>query len=359
MDNTLFYDISVLPSLLKGSNPLFVTMSAKSLASADKNRVIEQIIAQKKSPHLTYSGLALPVEDIQQLYDKVKENDFSHIVAVGGGTVMDTAKTLAVAFSNHIEKIEDILATPSQFKNLKELIFVPTTCGSGSEATRFAVVYKEKKKYSVTHESIIAQTAILDANLLKSLPLKVRNSTVLDALSQAIESMWAKDGTEKSREYSKKAIALILKGLETDNDTEKLKLFLLGSYFAGKAIDISKTTASHAISYPLTSKFGIPHGIAVFLTLPYLAELNFNAETSNLFNPLFELFKVKKITELRETLKNIMNSLGFSTFISEYGILEKDFESIAKDSIVLGRSDNNPVNIDVETVIKILENANR
>jgi alcohol dehydrogenase class IV len=167
--------------------------------------------------------------------------------------------------------------------------------------------------------------------------------------------MWAKGATEESSGYAKEAVGLILKGIQSLDNIAKLKYFQKGSYFAGKAINISKTTAAHAISYPLTAKFKIPHGVAVFLTLPYLAEMNFNDKTLPVFDELFKLFNVRNINDLSNSLKNIMNSMGFITDIYDYGVTENDFESIAGQSIVPGRSDNNPVDIDIAAVIDILK----
>jgi len=355
MDNAVFYDISVLPEFLKKSDVLFVTLPEEHLKSADKDGFIKRLIAENKFCHITYSGSALPVEDVQQLYDNIKEKDFSHIVALGGGTVIDIAKIIALALSNSLEKIDDILAAPSGFKNLKKLIFIPTTCGTGSESTHFAVVYKNGKKYSVANHTIMAETVILDYNLLINLPEKIRNATVLDALSQAVESMWAKGATEESYSYAKEAVKLILKGIQFADNIEKLKCFQRGSYLAGKAINISKTTASHAISYPLTSKFGIPHGVAVFLTLPEVVMINFNERTMPVFNDLFSLFNAADIEKLSEKLRNVMKLMGFSTNVCDYGVDELDFPTIAAQSIVPGRSDNNPVDVDVETVTAILQ----
>lgn len=355
MDNSLFYDILILPSLVEKGKTLFITMPDDSLENADVSGVVRKTISDKSGVHLTYSGSALPVEDIQQLYDDIKENNFSCVVAIGGGTVMDIAKIIALALSNKLERIDDILEDPSGFQNVKKLIFVPTTCGTGSEATHFAVVYKNGKKYSVAHHTIIAESVILDHSLLINLPEKIRNATVLDALSQAVESLWAKGATEESSGYAKEAVKLILKGVQSFDNIEKLKCFQKGSFLAGKAINISKTTASHAISYPLTAKFRIPHGVAVFLTLPYLAQINFNHKTSGVFEELFKLFNVSNINDLSNSLKNTMNSMGFSTNIKDYGVTENDFESIAGQSIVPGRSDNNPVDINIFTVIDILK----
>lgn len=358
MDSNLLYNSDLLSDLIKEGRTVFITMPRESLEKADKEEIILKVVEKSSADHLTYAGSALPVEDIQKLYEHVRESKYSHIVAVGGGTVMDIAKIIAVALSNRLENVEEILLKPSDYPNTIKLIFIPTTCGTGSEATHFAVVYKNRKKYSIAHDSIKAEYVILDYRFLVELPENIRNATVLDALSQAIESIWAKNGTDGSRIYAKEAIGLILKGLECKNKVEKLKYFQKGSYLAGKAINISKTTASHAISYPLTARFGVPHGIAVFLTLPDIAELNYCKKTERSFKVLFDLFGVKDISELKKTLQNIMTSFKFSRNLSDYGISKSDLASIAAQSIVPGRSDNNPVEVTEEKVLEILRKNN-
>ncbi len=355
MDSSLFYNLSVLPDLIKNTDVLFVTLPKEHLGVADNKMIVQTLINDNNFCHITYSGSALPVKDVQKLYNNIKGKDFSHIVAVGGGTVIDIAKIIAIALSNCLDKIDDILSNPYGFKNLKQLIFVPTTCGTGSEATHFAVVYKDGRKYSVANESIRAESVILDHTLLVNLPEKIRNATVLDALSQAIESFWSKNSTKQSSQYAKEAIVLILKGIDSIDITEKLKCFQIGSYLAGKAINISKTTAPHAISYPLTAKFGIPHGIAVFLTLSEIAEINCNSETENIFNELFELFKVNDIFSFNKSLSDIMNIFGFSLSLSSYGVKSAVLPEIAENSIVPGRSDNNPVEVNKEVVLNVLK----
>jgi alcohol dehydrogenase class IV len=351
----LIFDVNKLPEILKGSFPLFITMPEKVLFSADKKGVVMRTAGQFNASVLTYSGSALPVEDVNRLYEKIRGNRYSHVVAVGGGTVIDIAKIIAIALSNCLSNVEEILTDPSGFANDLKLIFIPTTCGTGSEATHFAVVYKNMEKYSVAHQTLIAEKIILDYRFLLELPEKIRNATVLDALSQAIESIWAKNGTVGSEKYAKEAIKFILKGLDSEDKIEKLKYFQKGSYLAGEAINISKTTASHAISYPLTAKFGIPHGIAVFLTLPEIAELNYCESTKVKFRLLFSLFKVNEIRSFKKRLENIMMSMGYSLNLADYGVAKSDLRSISVQSIVSGRSDNNPVEINEQKILEILK----
>lgn len=317
--------------------------------------------------YVPYEGKALPIEDIEAKYLEVKSNtDVDAIIAVGGGTIIDLAKIISIAYSNHCEKAEEVL-THKELKNRLDLIFIPTTAGTGSEATSFAVVYKDKIKFSVDNQSLLPGTIVLDPLLLKSLPVPILNSTVLDALAQGIESTWAKGATHESREYSKQAISLILDNIDKENSLDRLEKLQLASHFAGKAINISKTTLPHSISYPLTSHFNIPHGIAVFLTLPKVAELNYYTDEHTLqpgvrlsdikesFSILFSLFQVDTIDQLVEKLNEIMVKLKIKTRFRDYGIERKDLSFLAAHALTKGRSDNNPRSVDSDTILKILE----
>lgn len=357
MDDLIF-DAEKLPELLSGAEPLFITMPPDVLDVSDKRGIIRKTASLFNAPVLTYAGSALPVRDVQGLYIKIRGKKYSHVVAAGGGTVMDIAKIIAVALSSDLQNVDIILDDPAGFGNELKLIFIPTTCGTGSEATHFAVVYRDGKKYSVAHRSIKADRVILDHSFLYALPLKVRNATVLDALSQSVEAVWAKNGNSESEKYAQESLKLILKGLDSKDETEKLKFFHKGSHLSGKAINISKTTAAHAISYTLTAKFGIPHGVAVFLTLPYIAEANYCEATHDKFGLLFSLFKTGNIAEFKAVLISIMNSCGFSSKLSDHGISENDLKYIASQSIIPGRSDNNPVPLSEEKVLEILRKNN-
>jgi len=206
---------------------------------------------------------------------------------------------------------------------------------------------------------------------LKSLPEPVLNATVLDALAQAIESGWAMGASDESREYSKQAIKLILDNIDKKKgnaiDIDRLSRLQMASHLAGKAINISKTTLPHSISYPITSHFGVPHGIAVFLTLPKAAELNYytTADTAQggirpghieeSFSLLFSLFNVEKIEELIEKLNEIMIRLKVNPRLHHYGITKQDLHFLAANALTKGRSDNNPRKVDSDSVLKLLK----
>lgn len=327
----------------------------------------EKLAGQCVFQYVSYTGKALPVEDIEEKYLEIKHcRGVDLIIAVGGGTVIDLAKIISLAYSNHCESVREVLTSPS-LDNQVDLFFIPTTAGTGSEATSFAVVYKAKVKYSIDRPGLLPTYIILDPMLLRSLPKPVLHTTVLDALAQAIEAIWAKNSTPEAKNYAQQSIRLILDNIEMKDSIERLSRLQEASHLAGKAINISRTTLPHSISYPLTSHFSIPHGIAVFLTLPAAAEFNYYTTEETLqpgvnlvdlkknFSLFFSLFKVANIKELRERLSAVMVHFGFNTNLTGYGIGKNDLPFITDSAFTKGRIDNNPRQASREDVLNILK----
>lgn len=197
-------------------------------------------------------------------------NDCDAIVAIGGGSTIDVAKCIKIfcqmnSDENYLQ--QDFIDTQIP------LVAVPTTAGTGSESTRYAVIYYNGEKQSVTHDSLVPDYALLDPALLKTLPLYQKKCAMLDALCQGIESWWSVNSTDESKEYSRIAVEMIMKNWRQyifDGDEHAAGQMMLGSNYAGRAINITQTTAPHAFSYKLTSLYGIPHGHAVALCLPVI-----------------------------------------------------------------------------------------
>jgi alcohol dehydrogenase class IV len=152
---------------------------------------------------------------------------------------------------------------------LLPMVAVPTTAGSGSEATHFAVVYRDGIKSSIADDRIFPDTVILDPSLLTTLPPYQRRVGALDALCQAIESIWSRGASAESRELAQAAIRQLLDSLPTflagNSPRNSLAGMLRAANLAGRAINLSKTTLPHAMSYGLTTSLGISHGHAVAL----------------------------------------------------------------------------------------------
>lgn len=191
------------------------------------------------------------------------------IVAAGGGSAMDVAKCIKL-YSNMDSKCNYL--QQEIVPNEIPLVAIPTTAGTGSEATRYAVIYYQGEKQSVSHISCIPSAVLLAPSLLKTLPVYQKKVTLLDALCHCVESAWSVNSTEQSLEYSLKGISQILSNIDAylageDSAAENM---LYAANLAGKAIDITQTTAGHAMSYKLTSLFGLSHGHSVAICLPYL-----------------------------------------------------------------------------------------
>lgn len=208
-------------------------------------------------------------EDVVKGVRMFKEGNCEAIVAVGGGSSIDVAKCIKL----YSGMDDSNLYLEQEYKdNDVTLIAIPTTSGTGSESTRYAVIYYDGKKQSVTHESIIPKYAILDYRNLITLPMYQKKCTVMDALCQGIESWWSVNATKESRVYSRKALEMIMENLDAylANEENGNRNMMAAANYAGQAINITQTTAAHAMSYKLTSLYHVPHGRAAFMCLPHI-----------------------------------------------------------------------------------------
>ena len=197
-----------------------------------------------------------------------KQKKCDMIIACGGGSAIDVAKCIRLFVEIDTDKTNFIdHLQPGKLK----LLAIPTTAGTGSEATHFAVVYKNKQKLSIGEKDNIPQAVLLDARSLEKLPLKHKKAACFDALCHAMESLWSIHATPESRTYAREAIRILMAGghsyLSGQCDEAVNMSMLLAAHYAGKAINISKTTAAHAMSYQLTELFSIPHGQSAALCL--------------------------------------------------------------------------------------------
>ena len=231
------------------------------------------------------------------------------ILAVGGGSALDTAK--CIKLFTGLSKEKSYLEQKHRENDIP-LVVHPTTAGTGSESTPFAVIYQDGEKCSVEHESIYPKYRIEDARSLRSLPMYQKKVTLLDALSHAMEAIWSKYSNEDSRAYGQKAISLILTNykaylsLENKNDAKVqgkassaedpsqsvLESIAEAANLAGKAIAVTKTTAGHALSYKLGSIYQLPHGLATAMVnralYPFMCR-----EKSRMIHPENLLFLAK------------------------------------------------------------------
>ena len=292
------------------------------------------------------------------------------IIGVGGGSVMDIAKSISILATEKGDLEEFIKGEIPLKKRQVPSIMIPTTAGTGSESTHFSVIYINKIKYSLAHYSLLPDLVILDPLFTKNLPPYITACTSMDALCQAIESFWSINSTEESRSYSKQAIELvmsyIIKNVNNPDMISRRKM-LIASNLAGKAINIAKTTASHSVSYSITSYFNIPHGHAVALTLPYFILFNSDISLCNLqdsrgikfvkdrMNKLFDILEVKTADKAKNKIINIMKDINLETKLSKLGINLNNIDIIIKNGFNPQRVKNNPRLVTEKDLRNLLE----
>lgn len=280
------------------------------------------------------------------------------VIAVGGGSAIDVAKCIKL-YSNMEGNGENGSYLQQQIiPNNIPFLAMPTTAGTGSEATRYAVIYYEGKKQSVTSDSCIPETVLLDPSCLKTLPLYQKKATMMDALCHAIESYWSVNSTEESRIYSKTAIRNIVENMSeylanTEKGREKM---LMAANTAGKAINITQTTAGHAMCYKITSLFGCAHGHAAVLCdrvlYPWMID-----HTDKCIDPRGSEYLKNILDEIGIALGGADAREGAQKLNSIFADLQFEIPSASKEqseelitSVNPVRLKNHPIALDEETI---------
>lgn len=204
---------------------------------------------------------------VQKLVDEFKVSGADLIVACGGGSVMDAAKLASVLVTNEYG-VKELLDEPGLARKCVPLIMVPTTAGTGAEVTPNAIVAVPEKevKIGIVNQYMIADYVILDARMIKNLPLSIAAATGVDALCHCIECYTCNKANPFSDTFALEGLDLIMNSIEDacldSSAMEAKNRMQIGAYYGGLAITASGTTAVHGLSYPLGGKYHIPHGIS-------------------------------------------------------------------------------------------------
>lgn len=302
------------------------------------------------------------VVDIAALMNKVKGTAYSLIIGVGGGSVMDAAKTLAVVlpmdFSTPDELRQAIKSGHYGNAPFIPWIGIPTTSGTGSEATPWATVWDREKecKMSCSHPENFAAYAVVDPACTLTCPKGLTVSSALDAMAHATESFWSRHTSEVTQQFSLLAIRLIrthLAGLIAHPEDRALREIIgKASLYAGLAFSNTRTTVCHSVSYPITEKFGVPHGTAVALTVGSFLE--YNKDAIPRYDELLAAFGCHSAEEVNAWIFAMLRAGGFGTTLRSFGIRAGDIPYIVSHAFTKGRADNNPVPVTEEAVTNIL-----
>lgn len=274
----------------------------------------------------TKMGSNVNTIEIDRAYVTLDEINAEVIIAIGGGSVIDLGKSI-------------IYRCIEKNKHLPLFIAVPTTAGSGSEATRFAVVYEGQKKVSWVNEKLLPAVAVLDPELTYSLSPYQTAVSGMDVLAQAVESWWSLASGDASKLLASAAIQLWMQYFPelVKNPTEELREKMqLAAYEAGKAINITRTTGPHALSYYLTARYKVPHGQAVSLFLPVFFLYNQPQQD------LCHLLNVKNELEAKEFIQSAMKKAGLAITLQELGINKEIIIDELLASVNTERFGNNP-----------------
>ena len=261
------------------------------------------------------------------------------IVAVGGGSVMDIAKLCSILANSH-NTVNDLLDHPTIGKRLVSSVMIPTTAGTGAEATPNAIVLVPEKelKVGIVCEEMIPDAVILDGEMIRRLPVHIAASTGIDALCHAIECYTSRKATPFSNLYALEALRLIFANIEpacTDPEAlDSKNAMLLAAFYAGVAISCSGTTAVHALSYPLGGKYHIPHGVANAMMLMPVMRFNLpccQAELAQVYDALGQQGACKIAAKAEWVLKrmeDIVSRLQIPTDLKKYGVSINDLDSL-------------------------------
>ena len=294
-------------------------------------------------------------KEISRLFIKYEQSNFDLIVAYGGGSVIDFSKLVAL-FKNNIPLFKNNFQNSADIINTIPIIAIPTTAGSGAESTKFAVMYRENIKSSVLNKRILPKYAILDPKTTFSLSKHQIACSAIDAVCQSIESLWAKNKNRESELYALKSLSLIYPNISRiyENNENIRSLLLEGSNLSGKAINISRTTAPHAMSYYLTAFHDIPHGEAVAINIEPFIKMNFESIREKIKVKLFEIFRVSTKNEFIRSIKLLKLKLGLKSDLSKLRNLNIDTYSTF---INIERLKNNPIELTTNDILNLIKKS--
>ena len=320
---------------------------------------IDDIKASQRHVSIFSDVVADPPEAVVlQAVKQAREQRIDLVVGLGGGSSMDVAKLIAVLAGS-----DQALATMYGIGNVKgsrlPLIQIPTTAGTGSEATPISIVTTgATTKMGVVAPQLYADIAILDAELTLGLPAAVSAATGIDAMVHAIEAYTTKHKKNPlSDMLARQALQLLWNNIRTVcHDPQNLiarQSMLLGALLAGQSFANAPCAAVHALAYPIGGIFHVPHGLSNSLVLPPV--LRFNApvahyqyaELADIIAPQEEGSSHAKSAAMINALERLAQELGIATRLHQVGIAEKDLDQLATDAMLQTRLlGNNPREVD-------------
>ena len=308
-------------------------------------------------------GAGEPTDEMAEAMYKDIQGEHKRVIAIGGGTVIDISKLFAL---KNVSPVDDLYDGLLPIEKDKELVLVPTTCGTGSEVTNIAILALLGKgtKKGLAVDEMYADSAVLVPELLSGLPFRFFATSSIDALIHAVESSLSPKGNEMTRMFGYKAIEMILNGykkIAAEGPDARIPLlddFLTASNYAGIAFGNAGCAAVHALSYPLGAKYHVAHGesnYAMFTgVMNNYMELKSDGEIARLNTFIADILGCD-VTEVYPELEKLLNNLLPKKALHEYGVTEAELEEFT-DSVLENQGRlmaNNFVKLDRDRVLKI------
>jgi alcohol dehydrogenase len=329
-------------------------------------------LEQEDIPFLVYDQIdpepGLRLAD--QAYSIAKDNNCNCVVGAGGGSAMDVAKAVSILLTNG-GKAADYLGLGLIKKPGVPKIMVPTSAGTGAEVTFTAVFINEEtgSKGGMNGEPLYPDAAILDPELTLSLPPKVTAYTGIDALTHALEAYTSVQAHAISEMYSLEAVRLIAENLPAacanGGNLEARAAMLMGSLLGGKALAMAGVGLVHAMAYPLGGMFGIPHGLANAVLLPYVVQYNLPGNLGKFADLAEVLGQNSEGLPLREAAQLCVDALfdlnadtGIPATLADLDIPAEKIPEMAKIALTVARPvANNPRKPTLEEVVALYQQA--
>ena len=342
------------------------------LISCGVYQKVANVLINGKIPSVMFSDVRPEptTQDVKNAYAELVKSGADFILAIGGGSPIDTAKAISVLAKN--PKYSDVVSLGGHKDNLNAplpIFAVPTTAGSASEISKSFVISDEasEKKVVCFNDKMLPIETFIDPELLTTMPDIVTLSSGFDALAHAIESLISNKANMFSNTLSKDAVKLIIKNLpvsyDDPDDIEARENMAYASYIAGLAYSNSGLGIAHSIAHAISGKFNIQHGIALAIVLPAVLKFNMYSPKAHMFKYIAEAFDIDtknmKLDEIcRAAVKQVekfKNDFNIPKKLSDYGILEQDLDSLAlnayEDACTLG----NPREVTMTDIYMLLK----
>lgn len=358
--NTVSYHgkgaIEEIPNIIKtaGYKKIFVSTD-NGLVKAGVSSLVTDLLEKNDIPYALFSDVKPnpTIENVQAGVKAFKESGADAIVAIGGGSAQDTAKAIGIIITNpefaDVKSLEGVAPTKN---HAVPTIAVPTTAGTAAEVTiNYVITDTEKeRKFVCVDEHDIPMYAVVDPQMMMSMPEALTASTGMDALTHAIEGYTTKAAWEMTDMFHLEAIKLIAENLRgaVKKDPKAKENMALAQYVAGMGFSNVGLGIAHSIAHTFSAHYDTPHGVACAVMLPVVMEFN-KEYTGEKFREIARAMGVKGVDEMsqeeyRQAAIDAVKQLGKDVGIPDYinGLKEEDAEQLAKDSAADACAPGNP-----------------